>query len=75
MEMHASYDVSIYQKNDSPVIVILLEKSKKSALGATAWLTNFSIQVLFPQILTRREPCHLLEEASEMMGKIEAQEA
>ena len=30
---------------------------------------------LFPQILARREPCHLLEEAGEMMGKIEAQEA
>ena len=40
-----------------------------------SWLTDFSIQVLFPQILARREPCHLLEEAGEMMGKIEAQEA
>ena len=30
---------------------------------------------LFPQILARREPRYLLEEAGEMMGKIEAQEA
>ena len=40
-----------------------------------SWLTDFSIHVLFPQILTRREPGHLLEKASEMMGKIEAQAA
>ena len=38
-------------------------------------LANFSIQVLFPQILARREASHLLEETGEMMGKIEAQEA
>ena len=38
-------------------------------------LADFSIQVLFPQILARREPRHLLEEAGEMMGKIEAEEA
>ena len=35
-------------------------------------LANFSIQVLFPQILTRREPGHLLEKTGEMMRKIEA---
>ena len=40
-----------------------------------SWLANFSIQVLFPQILARRKPRHLLEEAGEMMGKIEAEEA
>ena len=34
-----------------------------------------SVIVLFPQILTRREPGHLLEKAGEMMGKIEAEEA
>ena len=34
-----------------------------------------SVIVLFPQILARREPRHLLEEASEMMGKIESEEA
>ena len=34
-----------------------------------------SVIVLFPQILARREPRYLLEEAGEMMGKIEAQEA
>ena len=28
--------------------------------------------ILFPQILARRYACHLFEEASEMMGKIEA---
>ena len=33
------------------------------------------IHVLFPQILTRREPGHLLEKAGEMMGKIKTQEA
>ena len=47
----------------------------ESAIQAKAWLADFSIQVLFPQILTRREPRHLLEEASEMMGEIKAQEA
>ena len=35
-------------------------------------LADFSIQVLFPQILARRESSHLFEEAGEMMGKIEA---
>ena len=30
---------------------------------------------LFPQILARREASHLLEEAGEMVGKIEAEEA
>ena len=30
---------------------------------------------LFPQILARRESCHLLEETGEMMGKIEAEKA
>ena len=39
------------------------------------WLADFSIQVLFPQILARRESSHLFEEAGEMMGKIETQEA
>ena len=34
-----------------------------------------SVIVLFPQILARREASHLLEEAGEMMGKIEAEEA
>ena len=34
-----------------------------------------SVIVLFPQILTRREASHLFEEAGEMMGIIEAQEA
>ena len=49
--------------------------AKQSAIQAKSCLADFSIQVLSPQILARREPCHLLEEASEMMGKIEAQEA
>ncbi len=49
--------------------------AKQSAIQATSCLADFSIQVLFPQILTRREPRHLLEEAGEMMGKVEAQEA
>ena len=40
-----------------------------------SWLTDFSIHILFPQILARREASHLFEEAGEMMGKIEAQEA
>ena len=39
---------------------------------ARAWVADFSIQVLFPQILARRESSHLFEEAGEMMGKIEA---
>ena len=47
----------------------------ESAIQAKAWLADFSIQVLFSQILTRREPGHLLEKAGEMMGKIEAKEA
>lgn len=47
----------------------------ESAIQAKAWLADFSIQVLFPQILARREPSHLFEEAGEMMGKIEAEEA
>ena len=34
-----------------------------------------NINKLFPQILARREARHLLEEAGEMMGKIEAEEA
>ena len=34
-----------------------------------------SVIVLFPQILARREPGHLLEETGEMMGKIEAEKA
>ena len=38
-------------------------------------LADFSIHILFPQILARREPCHLFEETSEMMWKIEAEEA
>jgi len=42
--------------------------------GQKSCLADFSIQVLFPQILARREASHLLEEAGEMMGKIEAQE-
>ena len=40
-----------------------------------SWLTDFSIHVLSPQILARREPSHLLEEAGEMMREIEAEEA
>ncbi len=40
-----------------------------------SWLTDFSIHVLFPQILARREPCFLFEEAGEMMRIIEAEEA
>lgn len=47
----------------------------ESAIQAKAWLADFSIQVLFPQILARREPGHLFEETGEMMGKIEAKEA
>ena len=47
----------------------------ESAIQAKAWLADFLIQVLFPQILAWREPGHLLEETGEMMGKIEAQEA
>ena len=34
-----------------------------------------SVIVLFPQILAWRKASHLFEEAGEMMGKIEAQEA
>ena len=48
---------------------------KHSTTQAKTCLADFSIQLLFPQILTRRKPCHLLEEASEMMGKIEAEKA
>ncbi len=48
---------------------------KHSTTQAKTCLAVFSIQLLFPQILARRESCHLLEEAGEMMGKIEAQEA
>ena len=47
----------------------------ESAIQPKAWLADFSIQVLFPQILARREASHLFEEAREMMGKIEAQKA
>ena len=47
----------------------------ESAIQAKPWLADFSIQVLFPQILARREASHLFEETGEMMGKIEAQEA
>ena len=48
---------------------------KHSTTQAKTCLADFSIQVLFPQILARREASHLLEEAGEMMGKIEAEEA
>ena len=51
------------------ILMLILQFRQKS------WLADFSIQVLFPQILARREASHLLKEAGEMMGKIEAQEA
>lgn len=47
----------------------------ESAIQAKAWLADFSIQVLFSQILARRESGHFFEETCEMMGKIEAKEA
>ena len=47
----------------------------ESAIQPKAWLADFSIQVLFPQILTRREASHFFEETGEMMGKIEAEKA
>ena len=48
--------------------------TKQSAIQAKTCLADFSIQVLFPQILAWRESCHLFEQSSEMMGKIEAEE-
>ena len=49
--------------------------NRVSTIQAKSCLAKYSIHVLFPQILAGREACHLLEEAGEMMGKIEAQEA
>ena len=49
--------------------------NRVSTIQANTWLADFSIQVLFPQILARREASHLFEQTGEMMGKIEAQEA
>ena len=51
------------------ILMLILQFRQKS------WLADFSIQVLFPQILARREASHLFEEASEMMGKIEAEDS
>ena len=47
--------------------------NRVSTIQAKSCLANFSIHVLFPQILAWREPRHLLEETCEMMGKIEAE--
>ena len=49
--------------------------NRVSTIQAKTCLADFSIHVLFPQILARRESSHLLEEAGEMMGKIETEEA
>ena len=49
--------------------------NRVSTIQAKSCLANFSIHVLFPQILTRREASHLFEEPGEMMRKIEAKEA
>ena len=49
--------------------------NRVSTIQAKSCLANFSIQVLFPQILAWCKAGHLFEEAGEMMGIIEAQEA
>ena len=51
------------------------ESNSLTRNSSESCLADFSIQVLFPQIFARREASHLFEEAGEMMGIIEAQEA
>ncbi len=48
--------------------------NRVSTIQAKSCFADFSIHVLFPQILARRESSHLFEEAGEMMGKIETEE-
>ena len=49
--------------------------NRVSTIQAKTCLADSLIQVLFPQILARRESGHFFEESSEMMREIEAQEA
>ena len=49
--------------------------NRVSTIQAKSCFAKFSIHVLFPQILARREASHFFKETGEMMGKIEAQEA